>query len=149
MKAIQTWILVADGARARLFLNQGPGKGLESLGERVFPTARKPTREMGTDRPGRVQESANAARHSLTPRVDWHEFEKEKFAREVAAALDRAALNKLFDRLIIVAPPKTLGELRAHLSDHAKNKITAELDKDLTHCTVHELPQHLEAVLAV
>ena len=31
MKPTTTWILIADGARARLFANHGPGKGVEAV----------------------------------------------------------------------------------------------------------------------
>ena len=31
MKPTTTWILIADGAHARLFANHGPGKGIEAL----------------------------------------------------------------------------------------------------------------------
>ena len=31
MKPTTTWILIADGAHARLFANHGPGKGIEAV----------------------------------------------------------------------------------------------------------------------
>ena len=45
--------------------------------------------------------------------------------------LDKRLSEKAYDRLVIVAPPKALGDLRAALSAHVRPLIYAELDKDL------------------
>ena len=63
--------------------------------------------------------------------------------------LDQRLAAKAFDRLVIVAPPSALGDLRAALSAHMKPHIYAELNKDLTKTPAAELPQHLAGVLAV
>lgn len=148
MKKTITWILIADGARARILENEGPGKGIHPAIDEEFRKALPKTSEMGTDRPGRGQESATTARHAVeTP--DWHRFEKEKFAKEMAGMLDQAAELGAYDRLILVAPPKTLGNLRSALSANTRKKITGELDKDLTPLTLGELPDHLAKLLPV
>ena len=148
MKKTITWILVADGARARIFQNGGPGKGLHPALPEEFRKAVPKTGEMGTDRPGRGHESATAARHAVET-TDWHRFEKEKFAKEMAGILDQAGASGTYDRLILVAPPKTLGDLRNALSPITRKKVTGEIDKDLTAVTQGELPDHLGSVLAV
>ena len=149
MKKTITWILVADGARARILKNEGPGKGLQSAVGEEFHHALPKTSEMGTDRPGRSHESANSTRHAMENPVDWHRFEKEKFAREMAKVLDQANNAGAYDRLILVAPPKTLGDLRGALANATRKKVTGELDKDLTQITLGELPGHLNTLLAV
>jgi protein required for attachment to host cells len=85
----------------------------------------------------------------MEPPTEWHRFEKHRFAREMAKVLDAAAASKAFDRLILVAPPATLGDLRTELGDATRKMVTAELPKDLTRHAEQELPQHLGAVLAV
>jgi protein required for attachment to host cells len=67
----------------------------------------------------------------------------------MAKVLDAAAANKAFDRLILIAPPATLGDLRTELGDAARKLVSAELAKDLTRHAEQELPQHLSEVLAV
>ncbi len=149
MKPIRTWIVVADGARARFLVNEGPGRGLsEALPEKTGAPLR-PTREYGTDRPGRVFESADGARHAMEPRVDWHRFEKQRFARSVARVIDRGANDRSFDRLILIAPPKTLGDLRAVLGHASRDAVHGELAKDLTKVSIHDLPAHLKDVLNI
>lgn len=149
MKKTITWILVADGARARIYKNEGPGKGVEPAVDEEFRHDLPRTREMGTDRPGRVHESATTGRSAMENPVDWHRFEKEKFAKEIAGILDRASTAGAFKRLILVAPPRTLGDLRTALSANTRKKVTGEIDKDLTQVTPGELPDHLGGVLAV
>ena len=144
-----TWFLVADGARARVLMNDGVGKGLHSAINGEMAHALPPTREMGTDRPGRTQQRGTSGRHAIQPHVDWHRFEKEKFGKEMAALLDAAAERGDFHRLVLVAPPRTLGDLRAALGSKARALIHAEIDKDLTHVTIQELPAHLTDVVAL
>jgi protein required for attachment to host cells len=143
----RTWILIADGARARILLNEGPGAGLKPATDTEYESDRRPTREVGSDRPGRVHESADVMGHAYAPRVDWHQFAKHLFAREMAQILDAAAGRGAFDDLVLVAPPKTLGELRASLSKGSRAKVSAELGKDLCNVPVHDLPSRLAEVL--
>ncbi len=53
----------------------------------------------------------------------------------VAGRLDRVSARPGFDRLIIVAPPPTLGELRRALSPAVRAHIYGELGRDLTGCS--------------
>jgi protein required for attachment to host cells len=46
--------------------------------------------------------------------VDYHQQEEDRFAAAVAEMLKRRALANEFDSLVVVAPPRTLGELRKH-----------------------------------
>jgi len=140
-----TWFVVADGAKARILAQRGGSGPLEPASNSCFAQAeaRLPTREVGADRPGRVHESADATRHAMEPRVDWHRFAKEQFARGIADALEAAAGRKLYDALVLVAPPRTLGDLRRALGDHASALVTREIAKDLTNISDHDLPAHL------
>ena len=142
-------MVVADGSRARFFENLGPGRGLSETAQPDLAAETKPTRALGTDEPGRTHDRFGPTGHSMTPRVDWHEFEKAAFAREVASLIDRAAEARKFDRLVLVAPAKTLGELRASLSKKAAGLVSGELGKDLTKVPIQDLPSHIGAVLAV
>lgn len=150
MKKTVTYVLVADGARARLYVNQGVGKGLQPVsGATHKADLHHHDRDILTDKPGRAFNSVGSGRSAIEPHTDWHRFEKHKFAREMAKVLDAAAASKAFDRLILVAPPATLGDLRTELGDQTRKMVMAELPKDLTRHAEQELPQHLGAVLAV
>lgn len=144
-KTKTTWILVADGAKARILERRAPGGPLTPVSNQCFTEfeARQSTRETGTDRPGRVHESADVARHAMEPRVDWHRFAKEQFAKRVADALESAAKRHKFEALILIAPPRTLGDLRGVLGRNAASLVESEVGRDLTNLPDHELPEHL------
>lgn len=146
-KRRKTWIVVADGARAQILANEGLGSGLAPVRALEWPPARMPTRALGTEKPGRTFESADATRHAMEPRVDWQEYEKQRFLKRLARLLARAAVARRFDDLVLVAPPRILGALRTCLDKATRACVSAEIPKDLTRLTVHELPRHLgEAV---
>ena len=69
MKPTRTWIVVADGARFGIYENLGPGKGLRELPEEAAEQADPPSREMGTDQPGRSFDSAGQGRHAMAPKA--------------------------------------------------------------------------------
>jgi protein required for attachment to host cells len=143
-----TWVLVCDGARGRIFVHRGPGSGLELVSSEDHAASHRSTHEMGSERPGRTFDSTGTGgRHAMEPRVDWHRFEKQHFAREMAALVNQAASDKLFDRLIVVAPARTLGELRGALDLHLGPRLAGELAKDLTHLDGHELAGHLGGLI--
>src|SRR5215510_11274443 len=149
MRKKVTWIIVADGSRARFLANEGPGKGLHVAIDREFSHKAPPTRALGTEKPGRTAPAGGPSRSAIEPHVDWHQFEKDKFSQEMADLLNNAAARKSFDNLIIVAPPRTLGTLRSALSTHTTERIRAEIPKDLTQVPLQEMPEHLKDVLAV
>lgn len=141
-KQKKTWVLVADGARARIFMKKS--KSLNNVMGQDFVGENLKDSEAGTDKPGRGYESANPARHAYQPRTDWHQYHKELFAKELCDILEKANEALEFDELIIISPPKTLGDIRSHLNKHILCKITAELPKDITKFTEHDLVNYLE-----
>ena len=145
MKKCKTWILIADGARARIVENDGPGKGLGPALNYEFAASHAPTRDIGADKPGRGQ--GGGSHHVMDPKVDWHTFEKHRFAGDMAEVLAKADSAHVFDALVLVAPAKTLGELRKKLNPNVKGKITAELGKDLTHLNLKDIGEHLTEVI--
>ena len=147
MKNNKTWILVADGARARIVESQKSGKKLEPALDHEFAAVHAPTRDLGTDKPGRSRGHGGGTNHVIDPKVNWHDFEKHLFAGSMADVLEKADNSHRFDALVLVAPPKTLGELRKKLNPNVRDKVTAEIGKDLTHLSLHELGEHLTDVV--
>ena len=142
-----TWVLVADGARARILANAGPKTGLVPVPGTAHAKPTPKTAELGSDKPGRSHNSIGDGGRSAVETTDWHQFEEQKFARDMASLLDVAAREGDFDALVLVAPPKTLGELRASLDPQTRAKVTGELAKDLTRHPLADLPGHLEDVV--
>lgn len=148
-KSIVTWVLVADGARARLFVNDGVGKGIKPALEQEFIGTNLPSREIASDRPGRSFDSGGEGRHAMEPATDPQRHEKQVFARAIADLLDDARKKNAFERLVIVAPPRALGDLRSEFGTELMGMVSAELNKDLTKLPTRDLPDHLGQVMAV
>lgn len=139
------WVLVGDGRKALFFVNKG---SRDLLDLRVVETRideNPATREQGTDRPGRAFASVGGSRSAVGD-TDWHEVEEERFARAIAARINAGAEADEFSEIVIVAPPKTLGEIRKDLSKKAHGKVAGELAKDLTR---HPLPDIEKALTHV
>jgi protein required for attachment to host cells len=124
-------VLTADGNRARLLRNKGTALHVELVSELEMAQENPPTREQGTDRPGRYG-GADGVPRSAVEQTDWHNLAEERFAGQVADKLYRLAHARAFDNLIVVAPPKMLGNLRAAFHPEVATRVQAEVAKDLT-----------------
>lgn len=149
MKPVKTCILVADGAHARVFLNEGPGLGIEELEEYSEDKDPRESRKIASDSPGRAFDSGGEGRHAMEPPTDPKRHEKQEFHREIADRIELAMKRHKFDRLVVVAPPRTLGNLREEFDKSANVKIHAEINKDLIKVSRDELLDHLGDVIAV
>lgn len=149
MKPVRTWILLADGAQARVYENLGPGKGLQHVSGYDLSQERLQSQDIVTDRPGRSFSSSGPGRSAMEPPTDPAEKREDDFTRKLADILASAEQKKTFDRLIIIAAPTALGSLRAHLNSHVRTKVIAELPKDLTGVPEKDLGKHLDGVLAL
>jgi protein required for attachment to host cells len=86
-------VLVSDGRKALFLRNHGDEKFPNLRVERVFADKNPPTHEQGTDRPGRAFSSVGDRRSSMEA-TDWHDLEEHRFAREVAAAIEKLACTR-------------------------------------------------------
>ena len=137
------WIVVCDGARALLLENSGDEKFPNLKTERVFVDENPPTHEQGSDRPGRAFKRAGTNLRSGVGDTDWHDLEEHRFAQRVAAALEGLVRERKVKALVVVAPPRTLADLRQAFHADVKSRIIAEIDKDLTKHSVYEIEKHL------
>lgn len=137
-------ILVADGEKFLFLRNRGapeqPVLEVETSG--VQPG--QATHEQGADQPGRTFASVGT-RRSAVDQTDFHRLEKDQFAAKVAALLADRARSDALAKLIVVAPPHTLAELRQHYDRTVAARLLAEMDKDLTGHPVDEIARILSA----
>jgi len=139
------WIAIADGAKALVLRNIGEADAPNLKLVEVFTNAEAGrTSDMGTDRPGRTHQSSTGGHTSLA-QTDWHEIGEHRFAVTFAETLERHCEAGDFSHLVIVAPPRTLADLRGHYSKRVKDAIIAEIDKDLTNHPLHKIERILLA----
>lgn len=122
------WVLVADGQRGRI-LNRVSQQTLEPLLEKFHTEVP----HLDNKQVGRSFDSFGYGRHKMEPRTDWLHYERNIFAQEMIRLLEDAAQQGKFDRLVLIAPPATLGDLRSHMSKQMQARVIAEIHKDLTH----------------
>lgn len=136
------WVVVGDGEKALFFRNEGDGlhPNLEVVD--VLENDNPLTREQGTDRPGRAFSSVGTHRSALDE-TNWHKLEKHRFAKEIADALYTAAYRGRYSKLVIAAPPMTMGDLRKALHKEVADRVVAEVPKDLTNMPPHEIARVL------
>lgn len=133
-----TWVVVADGEKALFLVNEGSASEPNLVVERTLANPNPSTREQGSDRPGRYNDGPNVHRSAVED-TDWHRLGKERFAGDLAEILYKAAHAGGYDKLIVVAPPKTLGDLRKHLHAEVVDRLVDEIHKDLTNHTVDDI----------
>jgi len=143
MQGHPVWVLVADAGRARILERAAPGSAWQESAAEERRNALPPSRDMGSDRPGRVYESMGGARHAVEPRHDPHDAAEAEFARQLAEKLEADAAQGRYARLMLIAPPRFLGELKQQLGDAARHCLRGTLDKDLVHATLAEIVTHL------
>jgi len=138
-------VFIGDGRKALFLRNAGDAKYPDLKVERVFAEENPPTHEQGTDRPGRGVESSGTHRRSSVEQTDWHHLEEHRFTQRVAAALEDLVRKRGVPALVIVAPPRTLADLRNAFHADVKKRIVAEVGKDLTKHPVADIETHLFA----
>jgi protein required for attachment to host cells len=138
-----TWIVVADSAHARIYATDGIGKELAVVPGGTLDSPNLKGSEIVSDRPGRSFDSEGQGRHAMESEEDPRRHENLEFVREVAKLLEDRAKRNAYDRLVLVAPPRTLGDLRDALDKNAKSRIAAEIDKDLIAFPAEEIRERI------
>ena len=149
MKPIRTWIVIADGASARVFETHGPAKALAPVEAMTMTGDHRASHEILADRAGRTNESVGSTRHAIEPATDPHRDLKRTFARHVVDALDARLAANSFDRFVLVAPPQTLGDMRADLTPALRAVLHAEVAKDLVKTPEIEIAAHVKDIVGL
>lgn len=160
-------VLVADGRKLLFLRNEGddvhPNLTVEHAEERANPADRDQktdaaggasSTQTGAGAPAVAQGGSNhaagggaqfAPSRGSMGETDFHQLEEDRFAAAAADLLKRRALANEYDSLIVIAPAKTLGELRKHYHKEVSDRLQGELSKDLTG---HTIPDIEKALLA-
>ena len=148
MKPKVTLIAVADGSQARFYLHDRVGEPIRPAPYPAMGIENPPTHEQGTDRPGRTFNSVGGRRSAMET-SDWHQQAEDSFARAVADRIEGILADAPGWRLVLAAPPDTLGMLRQALSAKARQRLLGELAKDFAKAPDKRLNQALQDLLPV
>lgn len=129
---VGTTIAVADGEKLNLFHTTGDANNIQL---RALP---HPTVE------GDIKGSG-AGRGSSSGNPDESQAVEDGFALGIADILNRQVLDGTIKNLIVIAAPRTLGELRKRYHKSLSAVLVGEIDKDLTG---HQLADIEKAIAA-
>jgi protein required for attachment to host cells len=149
-----TRIVVAGQAAAYLY-DIGPGLVVSGAGRMVDAKARLHDRDFSSDRPGRVFDRAApagrrgaVAHHATNGERSAHRYEALRFARRIAAELDHGRRHNLFRRIVLVAEPRFLGQLREAMPVPLRRLIISQVRKELAQRPERAIKAHVQALLA-
>ena len=112
-------VAVADGETLKLYRNTGD-EGSPSL--TALPAADVSTSNKGSG--GRHQSSSANPSDS--------QQDEDSFAAGIAVLLNKQVMDGKVDDIVVIAAPRTLGELRKHYHKTLEAKLVGEVSKDLT-----------------
>jgi protein required for attachment to host cells len=142
------WILVADGARARLFaLGKGAPRMVE-IADFVNPEARMPGHELDQAPPPRVHDRIGEGRHAIEARTSPKQKAASQFAAMLGSYLEHALAERRCGDLVLVAPPRFLGALNAALGARLGRTVRLRIPKNLTRSTADEIREALPQALS-
>ena len=142
----ESWVVVCDGARALFLENIGDAERLNlRLGERSAQDD-EPSREIGTDRPGRSHSSVGNGRSAMEE-TDWHEQAEQDFLKQTAERINALVYEKTIEDYVLIAPPSAIGTLRQYLDQQATAALREEIQKELTNQPVPEIEKHLARLM--
>lgn len=128
-----TLVLVADGRKALFLRNQGNAQQID------LRTASHEEREDRKNSDFKTAPSGQSPAPGGTGlsggtmgEPDFHQQEEDRFAQDIAKTINAMALAGRFDALVVVAPARTMGELRPLWHKEVTRRILGEHVKEMT-----------------
>ena len=127
-----TTVAVLDGQKLSLFRNSGDGDSpkLEALPTHAVSTSNK---------------SGGVGHSSSSANPDDSTQDEDGFVAGVAEALNEQAVSGKLTKLVVIAAPKALGEIRKHYHAKLKDALVGEISKDLTGQTSADIKKAIAA----
>ena len=124
-------VLVADGRKLLFLRNHGDRNQIDLRTEAHDFRADPPDREIKSDAAGTTRQSMGFGRPAMDE-TDFHQQDKDRWAKDAADELNKRALRNDFDALAIIAPPRTLSVLRKELHKEVERRIVLTINKEMT-----------------
>lgn len=137
-------VLVTDGRKTLFFRNHGDVNQIDLRTEAHDERADLSDGEMKTDAAGSNAQSGGYGRPSYEE-TDFHQLEEDRWAKHAAEDVNKRALSNDFEALAIIAPPKTLGQLRKQLHKEAARRVVCEIPKEMTGHTIADIEKLIVA----
>ncbi len=142
-------VLVADGRKMLFLRNHGDDARIDLRTEAHDERQDRKDSDIKTDLAGQSPAPGGTGLGGGTMgETDYHQQEEDRFAADAAGELKARALRNDFDALVVIAPPKTLGELRKHYHKEVERRIVREINKEMTDRPLPDIEALLEGEAA-
>lgn len=125
-------VAVADGEKLNLFRNVGDEGNLEL---KALATG-----DVDTD-----NKSGGVRHQSSSANPDASQVEEDGFAAGIAQLLNKRVLQNKANGVVVIAAPRTLGELRKNYHKQLQAALIGEISKDLTGHSLQDIEKALQA----
>lgn len=122
-----TWVVVADGAGARVFTNIGDDKTISLRQDELLVQA----------------DFADGGAGDVPEEQTFAEIGEAAFSRQLAHTINAAALKNKFDHIVLIADPQSLGRMRPLLHKETLSRLVGELPKTLTNSPLSDIERAL------
>lgn len=145
-----TWFIIADSEHA--LICRRDGQGVELIGKALphIPY----NKEQGNESIGRRMRRKGAPgdaqgtnRQGMSPSYQSERHEELLFLQSLAVWLEEGLNKDAYEELVLVAAPRTLGELRQVLSERVRECVRQEIDKELVNLPEQDLKKKLSELL--
>jgi len=127
-----TTVAVADGEKLNLFRNTG---------DETHPALTAVSSpEIATD-----NKATGGRHHSSSANPGESQQSEDNFAAGTAAMLNSQVLTGKIKQLVVIAAPRSLGELRKHYHKSLSAVLMCEIAKDLTGHTIPDIQKAIAA----
>ncbi|MEO6563917.1 MAG: host attachment protein [Nitrosospira sp.] len=140
----KTWILVANRSGAKLFERTG-SEDVKLKENIVHPDGRLKAHDIDTDAPTRTVDTGGHGQHGTGSPVSPTEHIAEQFAKKLGELLDKGRTDHAYTKLVLIAEPGFLGELRNGLDQNTAALVSKTIGKNLPDISEHDLPDYLDA----
>jgi protein required for attachment to host cells len=127
-----TIVAVADGEKLSLFKNEGDAANVKL---RAMPATDIDSSKI----------SSGARHSSSSANPDDSQQDEDGFSNGIADMLNKYVLDGKIKNLVVVAAPRTLGEMRKSYHKSLSDVLIGELDKDLTGHSIQDIEKALAA----
>ncbi len=138
----KTWVVVAESSRAKIFEveKNDSHRTLKEINGFTHSVSRNHKQQLSGSQQKESRESL------LTSTLDTHkDHERVEFARSLGQHLNSARNKGEFSKLILMSPPRFLGDLRKNLGSETNKHVVSEIDKNLVRHNIKDIQAHMPA----
>jgi protein required for attachment to host cells len=140
--------LVADTRSIRVFEAFGRAAAPAEVAVLRNPDAGRHERDLVSDRPGRVINSASGGHQAYERRTSAKQRAMQVWLKQIGPSLRELIESRHSEGLVLVASPRMLANLRRGLPASIRKLVAGEMPLDLSHASTIDLKRRLRPAMA-